>query len=566
MRNNKLAIAISTALVWGIGTASADSIPEGYTVTELALLPQALNMVPHGMNEQGRVVGTLTDILNQNIRLDLLDPEDFPNVEDVMNPTDVERRRIRDRLIAGETVSTSPRNQKLAMELGFLFDVEERELAGFDENDAETGQRSDSADFRALSINNQGIIVGQAGLPYHRIEGTDTDGEEATFFTRESFPVGAWTDGVNYRTVTGNEGLIQGGTASLYAINDSHLAVGYASVADGWRLEEIYDRCTTPEDEEGEPISLEPLSVCLWRFWFANSGIREGVRTPFTDEEAYAWQFDAQGNVIEQGPLGFAFDPEADLEDGFATVRYAAIARDVNNHGDIVGTSRRVLQGAQFRRATWFNGPDGPVSLRSGTGDGNISEAVAVNDQRIVVGYTDRFFDQEPRSRLFYIDLDDPDLTAEYPVGFYAAGAWRPRAINNNNVVVGRAEVEINAQSNRRYSGFVFDINSGSLRNLNDYLPCDATLRIIDAVDINDSGEILAMAMTTKQVEEDGDLRDYNALISVVLKPSSQEPEVCTGPGSEIDRNTRKGAYMNPISVGVLSLLALITLRRRKQS
>lgn len=566
MRNNKLAIAISTALVWGIGTAGADALPQGYTVTEIEMLPKSRNMIPRGMNEQGHAVGSLTDILNQNIRLDLLDPEDFPNVEDVTNPTEAEFRRIRDRLVGGEAVSTSPRNQKLATELAALFDGQVRELDGFDEDDNETGERSDSADFRALAINNQGIVVGQAGLPYQRIDGTDSDGEEAKFFTRESFPVGAWTDGVNYRTVTGNDGLIQGGTAALYAINESHLAVGYASVADGWRLEEIYERCTTAEDEEGEPIDLEPLSVCLWRFWFANSGIREGFRTPFTDEEAYYWQFDAEGNVLEQASLGLAFDVEADAEDGLSTVRYASIARGLNNHGDIVGVSRRVIQGAQLRRATWFTAPDGPLSLREGSGDGNISEAVSVNDQRIVVGYTDRFFDQEPRSRLFYLDLDDPDLEATYPTGFYSAGAWQPRAINNHNMVVGRAEVEINAQSNRRYSGFVYDINTDTLANLNDYLACDSTMRIVDAVDINDSGEILAMAMITKEIQEDGEARTYNALMSVVLKPSEQEPEVCTGPGSEVDRNTRQGAAMHPIFVGFLSVLTLITLRRRKRA
>ncbi|WP_194755655.1 DUF3466 family protein [Aliidiomarina indica] len=566
MRNNKLAIAISTALVWGIGTAGADALPQGYTVTEIGSLPQARNVVPRAINEQGHAVGVLSDLVGQNIRLDLLDPEDFPDVDDIMNPTDAELRRIRDRLIAGEAVSTSPRNQKLATELAFLFDGEMQELDGYDTLDDETGERTDSADFRAIGMNNHGIVVGQAGLPYHRIDGQDSQGEDATFFTRETFPIGAWTDGVNYRTVGGADDLIQGGTASLYAINDANLAVGYASVADGWRLEEIYERCTTAEDEEGEPIHLEPVSVCLWRFWFANSGIREGARTPFTDEEAFYWQFDAQGNVVEKGALGIPFDKEADAEDGFSTIRYTSIARDVNNQGDIVGVSRRAIQGAHLRKATWFNSPEGPKDVRAGSGDGNISELVAVNDQRIAVGFSQRFIEQEQRSRLFYIDLDDPELNAVYPVGFSTVGIWQPRAINNHNVVVGRAEVEINARSNRRFSGFAFDINSGVVMNLDDYLPCDSGLRIVEAVDINNSGEILAIAMVTSTFEEDGETRNYNALRAVVMSPTDQEPTPCTPPGSSEDPNTRQGAFMHPILVGMLSLLALITLRRRKTS
>lgn len=564
MRNNKLAIAISTALVWGVGTAAADGLPQGYTVTEIGSLPQARNVVPRAINEQGHVIGILTELLDQNIRLDLLDPEDFPNVEDVTNPTEAELRRIRDRLIAGESVSANPENQKLATVLGFLFDGVLSELDGYDDIDAETGERSDSADFQALGMNNHGIAVGQAGLPYVRIEGENSDGEPATFFTRDTFPIGAWTDGVNYRTVGGAEDLIQGGTASLYSINDDHLAVGYATVADGWRLEEIFERCTETENEEGETVHLEPLSVCLWRFWFSNSGIREGLRTPFTDEEAFYWQFDAEGNVLEKAALGTAFDLEADEEDGFVTIRYSSVARGLNNHGDIVGTSRRTIQGATIRKATWFTSPDGPIDVRAGTTDQNLSELIAVNDQRIAVGFSERFVEQEQRSRLFYVDLDDPELNAEYPVGFFSASVWQPRAINNHNVVVGRGEVEINAISNRRFSGFAFHVDSGSLINLNDYLPCDSDMRIIDAVDINDSGEILATAMISTSFQEDGSTRNFNALRAVILSPSDQEPTPCVTPGSSEDPNTRQGAFMHPMVVGVLSIFALITIRRRK--
>ncbi|RUO36489.1 DUF3466 family protein [Aliidiomarina sanyensis] len=561
MRIKTISVAIAAVCAAGIGIAHAGSIAPGYTVVKLDPLPNSANLSPRALNDLGHVVGSLSELTGQNIRLDLLDPEDFPDIEDLNNPSERELRLIRDRLLFEDRFVLNPEFQKLAIELGFYFDGQVRELDGFDVIDDETGLRTDSADFRALGLNNSGITVGQVGLPYFWLDAEDEDGDPIRFYTRDSFPVGAWTDGTTYRVLRGNDDVVQGGMASAVAINDNHLAVGYGSERNGIRMNALLELCQTPDEDADNPDYLEPLEVCLWRFWFNNSGQRMGLRTPITDERAFMWQLDANGEVIEQRSLGKAFDPDEDAEDGFATARYKSIANDVSNMGHIVGTSERVLDGFTLTRATWFS-DEGPINLREGSDDTNSSHGIAVNDQGIVVGYSNRVIAQQLKPRLFFIDLNDPSLEATYPTGFVQNTGWRPRAINNAGLVVGTGEPVFTQATQPRSVGFVYDIAADEVTDLNRFLPCDSNLTIVDAVDINDAGEILALALERITIEEGETSRQFTATRSLILQPSSTENPACPG-RDDLDTGERRGASVSPLWLGLFSLIALITLRRR---
>ncbi|EGN75799.1 Protein of unknown function (DUF3466) [Idiomarina sp. A28L] len=561
MRKTKISLAVAALIgsTLAVGGAAAES--GGYRVTDAGAVEGAIHTTPRAINNSGHVVGQLADLRGQNLRLDLLDPEAFTSISDLDNPTERERRQLRDYLV--NTVGVDPKFQNLAIELGFYFDSSNIfELDGFEALDDETGLRTDSVSFRVLGLNNLGVAVGQSSTPYQWVEDTDGDGEPARFHLRSSFPQGAWTDGENYTLVTGEPGLLMNGTASLFAINDNNVAVGYGAVAHGASLQSYYDNACISEDEvdeSGETIFLEPEEACLHRYWYARSGIT-GASSPLMEEEAYRWVFDAQGNVLEQGSLGIAFDKEADEADVFETLRYRSVANDINIHGIAVGVSQRQVSGGSFTRPTLFN-ENGAIRMLEDTNTSNNSLAVAINDNNIAVGFSNIAINNNFRQRLFYMDVSNGVSEAVYPNGFFDDSSWQPRAINNSGQVVGQGQIDSTQNSQRRATGFLYEIDTNTIIDLNTYLPCNSEYVILDAIDINDAGEIAALAVLVTDIDEDGDLISTARLRSLVLTPDGSDV-AC--PESDEVQLERKGAANHPLWLGVLALLAVISLRRRK--
>ncbi|MCH8502616.1 MAG: DUF3466 family protein [Aliidiomarina sp.] len=563
MRRTKLSLAIAAFAATSMSVAYADT---GYRVTDIGSLEGSIHTSPRDINNQGHIIGQLSDLRSQNVRYDLLDPEVFSFLGedvDLNDLSDTDKLRVRNALINGTSIGNNPRFQKLAIVLGYQFQGSNLfELDGFESLDEETGQRSDSVDFRARAINDHGIVVGQSALPFYWLEGTDLQGEEARFHVRDGFPVAAWTDGNEYKLLGTDEAKILGGVSSFIDINNNHLAVGFGTFIDGFRLEEIYDDCTTDVDEDGEAIDLEPLQACLYRFWYNSSG-RAGVVTPITEERAFAWQLTAQGDVVSSRSFGVTFDSEEDAEDPWQTVRYRSVANAVNNHGVIVGTSTRQLVQGAFNRATIFTDEGAIEAFEADSPYRDVSSFTAINDSNIAVGAATVFAFGAQRQRLFYMDVTNGPSEAIFPTGLYSDVAWAPRAINNHGLVVGTTELRGVQGIQRRSVGFLYDMNTDTTYDLNSFLPCNSEYVINEGVAINDQGEIIASAVRMMDVEVDGEMVETARVRTLLLTPDSSQ----TGCQEEIDDQTqRKGASITPFWLGVFGLFSLIAIRRKKNA
>lgn len=541
---------------------------QGYEIIDIGTLPDTVVSDPRAINEQGHALADSSNIYNQNIRFDLVDDDFFPGIDGFDDLTIQEWTFIRDQLNSPESLGSVPIYQKLATEIGFYFDGMHTNLAElFDITDPETGVATDSVTFRASDLNNYGGISGRVHGPFTRIEGTNSEGEERMFFAWQRFPQAVYTNGSEYTILPGEEDLYFGGTSGAYALNDNNQVVGYASVASNEELDGFYNRCTNPEREDSDgniiEIALEPLEVCMWRLWYQSEPMVPG-RDPFFNEEAYLWNLDSSGEIISQQSLGFAFDPEQDDAENeeVETRMYRSQATDINIHGVAVGTSWRYTNFGAINRATLFDPELGAQRAIEGNEFENRSHLTVINDHGIAAGYASRVLTQFTRSRLFFIDTNASDPEPVFPEGFFSDSGWLPRDINNNNQIVGRADTENTMEPQRRTAGFLYDIDSDEIINLNDYLPCNSGYWVYDAKAINDSGEILASALTTVTVElSNGYEFEGDVSRAILLRPSADGG--CSQPEDGEDTNTRKGAAFSPLTVAVLALFALITLRRR---
>lgn len=561
MRRTKISLAIAALAATSLSMAHADV---GYRVTDIGSVDGVLHTVPRDLNNQGQIVGQLADLRNQNIRFELLDPEDFPFLGEDVDMTDLteeQQLRVRNALINGTQIGGNPKFQKIAVELGYIFQGGNlSEVAGFDSLDAETGLRTDSVDLRLRAINDQGIMVGQSALPFYWGEGTDLQGEEARFHLRDGFPVAAWTDGVEFKLVGTDPDKILGGVSGFTDINNNNVAVGFGTFLNGVRLEQIYEQCTTEVDEDGEAINLEPLSACLYRFWYNNSS-RAGVNAPITEERAFVWELSATGDVIDSRSFGVAFDPEEDEEDPWQTVRYVSMANAINDNGVIVGSSvRQLVQGA-FTRATLFTDEGVVKGFDDDSPYRDVSSFIDVNDANIAVGSATVFAFGVQRQRMFYMDVSNGPGEAAFPDGLFVDTNWTPRAINNHGQVVGSATLRAVQGVQGRNVGFMYDINTDITYDLNSFLPCNSGYTINEAIAINDQGEIVVTAVRNMEVSVDDAPVNVNRLRTLVLTPDSSE----TGCQEQTDdQTTRKGAAFHPIWLAFLGFFSLIAIRRQK--
>ncbi|HSG53147.1 MAG TPA: DUF3466 family protein, partial [Rheinheimera sp.] len=140
-------------------------------------------------------------------------------------------------------------------------------------------------------------------------------------------------------------------------------------------------------------------------------------------------------------------------------------------------------------------------------------------------------------------------------------------AINDNNKVVGRGEVIIGGTTTRRQHGFIYDIASDDFSDLNNLISCNSTYTIVDAIDINNSGVVLATAIVSKEqrdvygnvlLDNTGNPVMAEVAVAVKLEPvANGEIEDCST--EETDYERQGGS----VGFGLLSLSALLWWRRR---
>jgi hypothetical protein len=538
---------------------SVSAHADGYSVVDMGALPDAYSTTSRHFNDIGEAVVINSELWGQNIRFELISEEAFPEV-DINNPSDEDYRQVRNFLNSQAVAGADPRFQKLGRRISHLYDGNVTRLTGFDTTYEDTGELTDSVNVIANDINAQRLIVGQATLPYTYRQSVDREGEDVMYFIRDSFPQGfaKFNDTITY--VQGAPDMYLGGSASVLKINDNNQAVGYASIAHSQGLDQRIEFCQTPPEDADEPSSAnEELVVCVWRYWQElelQTVAQQESRDPIFIEQAYMWEFDESGGLVDATPLGSLEQVPEGGEPAFRSTAF-----DINNAGTAVGRSLTTVElpdGSTRNLNTAVVYRNGEVTdLLDEYYVGN-NAALAINDNNMVVGTSLQARGFNRRERMFVYDLNDENAEPVYPTGFFNSSSWTPRAINNNDIVVGRGEVSAVQEQVRPTVGFMYDIANDEIKDLNDYLSCESDYRIVDAYDINDAGEILALATVAISIEIDGEEREQQALRAVRLQPGA---EVCAD--GEEPGNERQGAAVNPLTLGVMALLTLFITRRR---
>jgi probable HAF family extracellular repeat protein len=156
----------------------------------------------------------------------------------------------------------------------------------------------------------------------------------------------------------------------------------------------------------------------------------------------------------------------------------------INNRGQIIGTSN--LAGDQFFHAfLWENG----VMSDLRTLGGPTSTALWINEAGEVVGEADISDVSDgngfPHHAFLWRDGNMRDLGT---LGFTS----HAESINNKRQVVGRSRIE--CETCVLQHAFLWE-NGGPMIDLNTTIPANSGLQLIDAVNINDRGEILVIGL-----------------------------------------------------------------------
>lgn len=558
-------LATAIAGLLSVQASAQDSLQ----VVDLGSATNAYETFPGGMNDIGEAVVINRNLWQQNIRVDLLDPESFPEELDLNDMSDAEYRVVRNWLLNVNSRGSNPLFQKLGTQVSHIFDGQARDLDGFDRIDPDTNRMSDSVDVLANDINSKRVIVGRASEPYAMRPSTDRKGDTVDYFIRESFPRAFAKVNDQVIFLEASEGVYQGGTGNALAVNDNNQVVGTAAVAQTTGLGRRFDLCQEiPDDDTEESLAREELTVCIWRYW-VNNEVSSSSRSPIFVEQAHQWDLDDDGNITDIRLLGsyppYVPEPEeGDEEDEPVTPQLLrSVAYDINNSGVAVGSAYRYVTSAFGAENVLVNTSviyqDGEIIDLQSRYENQMSEATAINDNGIVVGYTNAAFNFTNRNRAYYVDINESERELIFPRGFFPSSGWRPRAINNNNVMVGRAEPTATVTSQRPTVGFMYDINSDTMTDLNSLLACDSGYRIVDAYDINDAGEIMALATTSIAINVDGNEEVSERLRAVRLQPGNgpvceEQPEL---------ESERQGASVTPIWAGFLALFTFLITRRR---
>jgi hypothetical protein len=271
---------------------------------------------------------------------------------------------------------------------------------------------------------------------------------------------------------------------------------------------------------------------------------------------AYRWQLDENYEIVDRQELGLLF--ESTLSESNS---YFSAMTGVNEQGNMSGYSHGyrdhpVNEGPIRTMATFHDGEAYTSVVNQD--DYFESRANDINDNNIIVGYATSFINSRQTDQFFYYDHNTGQTV--HPDGFFNSSDSEAIAINNNNQIVGSAEVQTDLITDRRAHGFLYDIDTQTMTDLNDLTACNSPYRIVEANDINDDGVIVGTALLElAKKDEFGEPMldgDGNAILEQVTRAVKLVPiaggSVDDCDGSEDLTYERKGA-----GIAWLSLLIL---------
>lgn len=571
-----LSVAIAVSLM---PSAQADT----YTIQQIETPEKVQDLFPTALNDNRHSV-----VLGQfpmDIEFDLtlisegtlasigIDPEvdDLENYELSRSQYTSLVLSLRD---SANTVTSNPRAS--FYDAGFFNGQSVTFNEFFEDTDPNTPEMAHSTDHIYNGLNNNDIRVGWGSSPYRFNEFTYTTGEgddqqEVTVsytsraFTRQAI----WSNGQTTKTYPAPEQAYLGGESVMTDINDSNLAVGYASVAVSPASQAFADDCQS-RLEDG--TATRSLYTCLWQRWLnlSNSTAsniqsfysRESIKTnqSIYDINAMVWQLDANGEVISSQQYGTLME-RGEEDDG----DFSSYALAVNNAGIAVGQSWTYYEGdsvASNRIKMPVIFADGQVKAITEDPAYLWGGATDINDAGQVVGFLIRRIQGINRYIGFLYDIETEELI-ELPT-FFNGSSTIPTAINNDGVIVGTAEIDADLSAQRRRVGFSYEsmVEGASFVNLNDAVDCESGYYIVSADDINSNGEVVATGVRAEEVTlEDGSTTTEQFAKTLILDPTSGELNNCTQDDNVIER---QGASTGVF--GFLSMLligGLITVRRK---
>lgn len=555
MKFSKTAIAIASLLV------SSSTLAAKYKVTELSVTPDHRQSFGVANNDVGDVLSLAREGVNYPFYFD----DTFVNNSATLHSNcGISQEELDSQALdatsadcvviqLGATSSSyfyNPIYQKIGDDKTAYFgdnwdtgiiniaDVESEELSDFTRSNIE----------QLKEVNNASKAVGTITAPYIKQTYTVDTGDSSNtfeFFSREH----------DERAVVVTDGSVTiiepsftdyGGKSFANDISDSGFVAGYESIGIyGVFDEEIETICT------GETY---PANICHWSYT---------VQEDIYQMRAVIWQIGDDNQVISKQSYGLAFSPTETQ-----SLNYRSQATAVNDQGIGVG------YGSVPFSSTRSSASDKPLLFINGSveeilensNDYDRGYATDINNNNIVVGQVQTFLDSQYNDKMFVYNVDSK--TFELPTIFYKGSRTTAKAINDNGLVVGNGEYEISNSDNRRKHGYVYDINTGTFNDLNDFTSCEAALEIVDAVDINNNDEIVATALKTVEsidalgnvkVDDDGNVIMVQVPVAVLLEPIADgEIESCA---EEVTEYERKGFSNSLWMISFLSIFAVI--RRR---
>lgn len=568
MKLTQLAVAVLMAS----GTMSA--VAATYSVTPLPVKSIAKHNYARSIDNSGAMLTATQLEYNPPIDLERLDDGTFYDNNTLESEEDV-KQGIFSNIDYTTIVNYLLNNrgytsvQQLASYRSYITDSVSYDLVpGFDELTDKFDDYTHSVVTIARDSLDGDYIVGTSEGLYLELDYTNQNDVDVTYTYNEmSQQAFVEVGGVSKRLAPTDTTL--GGISEAFAVNSNLQVAGYGTVS---FLQESTDSVTAlPEriaacDDE-ETRGDIPLEIC-----YRNIRSNNSYFLYQSQMLAHIWQLDANGNVLSTTTYPLVFTPEED-----DILHYFTYAYDINNNGVAVGESltgetpviTRPESNAvreSGRVATIFENGETVEFLPR---DENLQSAASgINDNNWITGYVLRAPNQIARQRLFVYNKETGE--ARYPEGFFLSSGVDANAINNNNIVVGKADVEASTEKTRETHAFMYNIDTDEFVDLNDLISCDNEYTLLEAVDINDDNEIIANArihepatyITGEEIiDAEGQTSMTYDIKAVKLSPiTNGSIETCEVVEDEAYK--RKGATL---SAWWLALLAgLVAFRRRK--
>ncbi len=563
MKFNRLASAVI------LYTASLPILAASYTVTELATDTLSQNQYGVSIDNTGLLLTAVETIYNAPVDFTTID---FENASIIANLTDIESAKngvlnladytyLTNRARSGSS-SFSFFTQQLGRLQGYKTDGSVNSadfINAFDTETDELGGFSHAMDTTPRDSVGGTHIVGNTVGPFRTIDYVTESGADIKYilsdFDRRAFV----QVGQNVVPLLPADTTL-GGISQVSSINGNYLAAGSGSIAPNATTTAAKENCDA-EESRGD----QPIEACYRNILILGQGTTSASRrTGLWAQRATLWSLDVEGNVVDTT----TFDTLVTDEDELA-LQGSSQAIDVNNNGVAVGISSVKVE---VRDQTVLT-TAGSLFLQNGEvvriiEDDDLlpNSAIAINDSGYIVGLRSQSINRVSRNKMFVYNMNDSSLN--FPDDFFSSSSTIPRALNNNNLVVGAADIEATNTGIRKTAAFLYDIEADTFTNLNTLISCDSPFDLIEATDINDNDEIVVSALTKRPsknargeliLDDSGESILIDAVVALKLSPTGLAPAVCTD--EQLGVIERQGG-----SIGVIffTVLAFTTYFRRR--